>query len=359
MLKMMVRRRKGFTLIELLVVIAIIGILAAMLFPVFAKARESARKIQCLSNVKNIAMAVQMYLSDWDGFWNDERDMQAILYFNQKPGGGHPSAPVYTLPDICNHATHANPYLRAAVQLDEYIKNRDIWRCPSASLMNGAMFIIPMGTSGNWLNNYIENEGDWGSGSTVVGGGPCYPAWPPGWGGDVTDSMTQHRLASVHGYGGSVEGAKVFITGYSTHADLSNVNLSKINDPAWFVVVADGGRQVEFWDSAGIAWPDYCQLNACGFCSGSVGCCNSDWVNCESSQDCGLDWTLYEKFFTTASYRKEFTRHMGGSNLGFADGHAKFFLGEAIINSSGSPLTNWTPKDFENLCACFPDMSCF
>lgn len=62
-------RRRGFTLIELLVVIAIIGILAAMLFPVFARARESARKIQCLSNVKNIAIAVNMYLTDWDSFW--------------------------------------------------------------------------------------------------------------------------------------------------------------------------------------------------------------------------------------------------------------------------------------------------
>ena len=55
-------KRKGFTLIELLVVIAIIGILAAMVFPVFARARESARKAVCLSNVKNIALAFQMYL---------------------------------------------------------------------------------------------------------------------------------------------------------------------------------------------------------------------------------------------------------------------------------------------------------
>jgi prepilin-type N-terminal cleavage/methylation domain-containing protein len=54
--------RRGFTLIELLVVIAIIAILAAILFPVFAQARESARKTQCLNNGRNWATAVQMYL---------------------------------------------------------------------------------------------------------------------------------------------------------------------------------------------------------------------------------------------------------------------------------------------------------
>ena len=68
-----VTTRKGFTLIELLVVIAIIGILASMVFPVFARARESARKAVCLSNVKNIALAVQMYLADNnDRFWTGD-----------------------------------------------------------------------------------------------------------------------------------------------------------------------------------------------------------------------------------------------------------------------------------------------
>jgi prepilin-type N-terminal cleavage/methylation domain-containing protein/prepilin-type processing-associated H-X9-DG protein len=60
------RNRKGFTLIELLVVIAIIAILAAILFPVFAQAREKARAISCLSNTKNIATAIQMYAQDYD-----------------------------------------------------------------------------------------------------------------------------------------------------------------------------------------------------------------------------------------------------------------------------------------------------
>ncbi|MBU0609942.1 MAG: DUF1559 domain-containing protein [Armatimonadetes bacterium] len=58
--------RRGFTLIELLVVIAIIAILAAILFPVFAKAREKARQASCLSNAKQLALAVLQYTQDYD-----------------------------------------------------------------------------------------------------------------------------------------------------------------------------------------------------------------------------------------------------------------------------------------------------
>ncbi len=71
-------KRKGFTLIELLVVIAIISILAAILFPVFARARENARRASCQSNLKQIGMGMMMYTQDYDEkfplTWNNYSD---------------------------------------------------------------------------------------------------------------------------------------------------------------------------------------------------------------------------------------------------------------------------------------------
>jgi len=94
---------KGFTLIELLVVIAIIAILAAILFPVFAQARESARKTSCLNNCKQWGTAISMYLQDWDSnyplAWNDigENGFDTALYPYIKNKG------VYECPS--NHVT--------------------------------------------------------------------------------------------------------------------------------------------------------------------------------------------------------------------------------------------------------------
>lgn len=133
-------RRRGFTLIELLVVIAIIAILAAILFPVFAKAREAARKTQCINNLRQIGTAVQMYSQDYD---------------ESLPSGVFANAPagIWGTP-----AWNAYGWSYVFTLLDPYTKNNGIYGCPSAS---GTM----VGPAGSQIkvsygyNEYIYNVG--------------------------------------------------------------------------------------------------------------------------------------------------------------------------------------------------------
>jgi len=107
------RRRTGFTLIELLVVIAIIAILAAILFPVFAQAREKARQASCLSNCKQIGTATYMYVQDYD---------ETFPGHNWTLGLG-----IHPLPDGRIYQGHVGFTLK----LHPYIKNVGVWVCPS------------------------------------------------------------------------------------------------------------------------------------------------------------------------------------------------------------------------------------
>jgi prepilin-type N-terminal cleavage/methylation domain-containing protein/prepilin-type processing-associated H-X9-DG protein len=119
--------RRGFTLIELLVVIAIIAILAAILFPVFAKAREKARQTSCLSNVKQITLALKMYSQDYD-----ERNIYERLGMN--PAMATPVPPVYVLG--CDGVSQV---LFWSAVLQPYIKNQQIFTCPSDAGRGGCM----------------------------------------------------------------------------------------------------------------------------------------------------------------------------------------------------------------------------
>jgi prepilin-type N-terminal cleavage/methylation domain-containing protein/prepilin-type processing-associated H-X9-DG protein len=108
-------RSRGFTLIELLVVIAIIAILAAILFPVFARAREKARQTSCLSNVKQIGLGLLMYTQDYDEKFPRGR--------NSPPGG------VDVVGD--DGVTYHNTCYEWFHMVQPYTKNRDIFHCPS------------------------------------------------------------------------------------------------------------------------------------------------------------------------------------------------------------------------------------
>ncbi len=111
----------GFTLIELLVVIAIIAILAAILFPVFAKAREKARQTSCLSNLKQLSLAMLMYTQDYDETW-PIGDYWDAGWVNEWGWDYHLD------------------YSTGAVDLGligPYTKNGQIQGCPSATGLNG------------------------------------------------------------------------------------------------------------------------------------------------------------------------------------------------------------------------------
>ena len=305
-------KRTGFTLIELLVVIAIIGILAAMLFPVFARARESARKIQCLSNVKNAAIAIQMYLSDYDRLPPSEHRQEAIDFFNTGPGGNGPT-------DGCGQENWANPFLRWYVVLDEYVKNRDIWRCPSARTTGTPKMIVPNPDPGGWLQYMMDTEGQWGSAYSLVV--PCDATFPTGWGGSVTDSIAQQTMAAAGSSSRASGSDAVETTIGFNDTENKDLSLANVNDPAWFVICGDVNIEPSIYFSQLMLY------SICGLpCGGNIADSECPW-----SSDCAFaSEEDQQRFATDASFRSGFTRHMGGSNIGFLDGHAKWMMADAL-----------------------------
>ncbi|HEY3298299.1 MAG TPA: DUF1559 domain-containing protein, partial [Armatimonadota bacterium] len=134
------KSRTGFTLIELLVVIAIIAILAAILFPVFAKAREKARSATCLSNLKQMGLGFAQYMSDYDQTYPPAKFDSGVV--------------------------SPNSYYDFSIWwyqlLDPYVKSKKIYQCPSDQRKLGLAEIDI--TAGYTFDNPGNAEtGYWGS----------------------------------------------------------------------------------------------------------------------------------------------------------------------------------------------------
>jgi len=142
-------RRHGFTLIELLVVIAIIGILTGMVFPVFARARESARRATCMSNIKQLSLAILMYVADNGGGFVPAMSPDNLMRWHGV------------------RATEEEPFDPKGGPLWDYYKHKELKVCPSFSAAIDAQ-------------GFEEGTGGYGYNAQYVGGSPA------GW---VNDAM--------------------------------------------------------------------------------------------------------------------------------------------------------------------------
>lgn len=263
-------RTQAFTLIELLVVIAIIAILAAILFPVFAQAREKARQISCLSNEKQLTMACLMYVQDYDELYVQggmaTYDNPIMNYSNgMELMSNSPYANCWGWPCIGTDGSAS-----FGARLFPYVKNYQVFVCPSA-------------------NN-----------SSVNPGPQQYPSNPYQ---SLTDSTRQRPLS------------------YTYNADFSGQSDAAVDSPANHVVIWETGRVRAGFDA---------------------------------------DWGQDPQYYRAARWNDWYSPHMGGANLGFGDGHCKFYQNDATgPGGEGIPgKETWGPP-YGNMCANPPQPGLF
>jgi prepilin-type N-terminal cleavage/methylation domain-containing protein/prepilin-type processing-associated H-X9-DG protein len=267
---------RGFTLIELLVVIAIIAILAAILFPVFAQARESARKTSSLSNTKQQGLGVMMYTQDYDEFY---------------PCNSWDTPPL----DATTYDARVPRYLTAmqwVFRVQPYVKNMQIFVCPSD----------PNPKDGwHCYDNSPLNDN-------------CNTAW----GIPTPISYAPNNL--VIGYAGWENPNGCFGDGsFIPDWNMAPKSMAAIPSPASTYMLADYGRcDIEDW------WVN--NLRAANYTA----------VYNQSAPGGGRQVDNVEPW---ASRRKldSAYRHQHGTNISYADGHSKFRNGDDWSDMNHAP----------------------
>lgn len=282
--------KRAFTLIELLVVIAIIAILAAILFPVFAQAKASAKKTACLSNQKQIGTALQIYLAD-----NDDTYMQSYYYLNDLNSSGG--------------------YVHWSGLLMPYVKNYDMFRCPGSTTGglaptnftgNNMGYGVPAGQTAQYNLQDIQAPR-----LSYIANSLLMPRKRKS-----TDPMVVVSATGVDSIADTILLAEM--TDYPACINGSSVASGvafKTHRPANAILLSDNGAPFQGEAVAEIQQTAYWAL--------PVARAKADIASCESGTPAaGLSHITY-----TAPYR-----HSGGANYVYADTHAKYQKLEATLN---------------------------
>ncbi|MHB1455872.1 MAG: type II secretion system protein [Armatimonadota bacterium] len=235
------RNQKGFTLIELLVVIAIIAILAAILFPVFAKAREAARQTSCLSNMKQLGTALQMYMGD------NEQGLPCA-YFGVYDTYGDPSPGSW-----CGRWATASDAIAKALelasfrsQLQPYVKSNQIFKCPSDTTTDVRW--PPIGN--NKMITSYPIKFWWGGTTTTCYGILSQPgtSFNESWFKDTSRAIAFHEQVPFHDF--RHDPANGSPVGYGWFADVK-VNLAYLDGHAKNTPVSKAYFHWPYWSPAG------------------------------------------------------------------------------------------------------------